>query len=161
MDTTWSPYFQQPFFFNKQQNMWANHFQPTRPYPGPGYTAPSYPNQTCCANHHQPPLTNQCFQVNQETCQVHINLQQKKINQVTVWGQVLDCCQQPVENCPVILCKLCNCNGCDQYQPVQQTLTDCQGNYKFFLAPPCCCEQYKVMLDESGDCEPINLCCSC
>lgn len=156
MDTTWSPYFTQPFFFNKQQNMWANRFQPTRPYPSPN-------PQTACCNGNNHPGSSKCFQVNQDTCQVNINLQQQKINQVTIRGQVTDCCGEPLEGCCVTLCKQCEYNGCIEYQPVQQTVTDCRGNYKFCIAPPCCCEQYKVVLAEqddtpSGSC---NVCYTC
>ena len=158
MDTTWSPYFQQPFFFNKQQNMWANRFQPTRPC-CPNQCCATPPN--CAVQRYTPKGNSQCFQINQDTCQVQIHLQQKKINQVTIWGQVTDCCGEPVENACVILCKQCICNGCEQYQPVQQTLTDCNGNYKFCLAPPCCCEQYKVMLEETEEWDNCNVSCSC
>ena len=161
MDTTWSPYFTQPFFFNKQQNMWANHFQPTRPYaPYPSGTSCNTPNP-CCSNNSSG--GSKCFQVNQDTCQVRINLQQQKINQVTIWGQVTDCCGEPLEGCCVTLCKQCECNGCYEYQPVAQTITDCRGNYKFCIAPPCSCEQYKVMLEEQDTPSPCNCnaCYSC
>ena len=88
-----------------------------------------------------------------DDCEVRADIRVKRKNCVRIWGRVMDCYGEPVEEALVKLLKKAH------------TITDCEGFYQFDVCDEECKAEYRVIVSKAatgkdrviydeGECEP-------
>ena len=73
-----------------------------------------------------------------------------EMNTVRLWGQVLNCNEEPVANALIKLVKVMeDCSGKRVYQSVAHSVSDCNGCYQFDLNENDVTAKYVVMVNKS------------
>ncbi len=72
-------------------------------------------------------------------------------NSVRLWGQVVNCCGEPVANALLKLVKVVyDCNERCMYQGIAHSVSDCHGFYQFDLCVDDPSVKYKVLVNKSA-----------
>lgn len=88
------------------------------------------------------------MECNDPSVEVRADIRVDEFNAKRLWGQILNCYDEPISNSLVKLVKVTCYNGKKMYEGIAHTTTDCEGFYQFDV-----CEEegafYKVIVNKA------------
>ncbi|OQB23273.1 MAG: hypothetical protein BWY11_01997 [Firmicutes bacterium ADurb.Bin182] len=90
------------------------------------------------------------LELKKEDCEVRADIKVKRKNCIRIWGRVVDCFGDPVEDALVKLIKKIKMKESWKFEGVAHTLTDCEGFYQFDICGEECKANYRIIVSKAA-----------
>ena len=86
---------------------------------------------------------------NDNSAEIRADVKVNEFESKRIWGQVLNCCNEPVPNSLVKLVRVVCQGNRKHYEGVAHTITDCEGFYQFDVCDNNDNECYKIIINKA------------